>query len=759
MFPRTRYRSATRGPAPLYTALTVFLLISLAAFGLGSRQPPPPKVAEVAPNDLSPSSKSDVALAGSARTSDQTPTQPPLSGTERPVTSAGAGPEQPPVRSGPAPGPGPANPGGQAPGGVGGGPDGPAAGDGSVGGPGDGPAGGGAESPAAPSPAPPNEGQPTPGLAPTVAPGPTPSPTAPGDTSTTTAPPPADASATTTTTPSPTTTTPPSTTTTTGPGSNTTTTRPATTTTVPATTSTTRPAPMVFANCTGGDRQIAEDPQSPPCISAGPDARGTGSRKGIIDDTIRIAYPDNTQYGMGNDRVEIDKVWLALEDFANDNFMLYGRRIELVPYTARNSASGPDPARAIADAEVVNAEKNPFAALGYLYQIPGYQFFDRLADLGVVSASGGTPTVDEDHFSVPGRHPYQWSYVPTLEQMEQSLGEFVCAQLGGPPSFAGAPISSQPTRRFGLVYNYFPDAVVDVNPLLDTLRGRCNINIPSEDIVESLYKGTVLARSEGITAMARLQSRGVTSVICICHANALRAGFQVAAEDLGYRPEWISTSFLHNDFSTSFDAFNKQPTQPRVEGPHGQMEHSVALSFRPKALPVDQLPITRVLKKVYAENPQYGGPFDWTVINKGADNSGTPPEWSAQMYNWMYWKPLLLLLSGIQMAGPNLSPETFASGEVGTPFPGLQGTIFPNPETGEFAGRVGFHGDHTMMDDATLLWWSWDHDTEDPWGTRVPRSDGDAFFYGAWCYADHGKRYGFNQWSGPAPSLFSEPCY
>lgn len=126
------------------------------------------------------------------------------------------------------------------------------------------------------------------------------------------------------------------------------------------------------------------------------------------------------------------------------------------------------------------------------------------------------------------------------------------------------------------------------------------------------------------------------------------------------------------------------------------------------------------------------------------------------MYNWQYYKPLLLLASGIQEAGPELTPHAFAGN--GGDYPGLQGTDFPNPETVDLAGRVGFDGDHSMVDDATVIWWS--HTEPSTWGNDAYQLENPRrTIPGTWCYADKGKRYGFSDWTGSVSSLFTGSCY
>lgn len=65
-----------------------------------------------------------------------------------------------------------------------------------------------------------------------------------------------------------------------------------------------------------------------------------------------------------------------------------------------------------------------------------------------------------------------------------------------------------------------------------------------------------------------------------------------------------------------------------------------------------------------------------------------------------FYQELMLLASGIQMAGPRLTPQSFADG--------LHTTTFPNPGAATapfYRGTVGFaNGDPVMVDDYTAFW-------------------------------------------------------
>jgi hypothetical protein len=112
------------------------------------------------------------------------------------------------------------------------------------------------------------------------------------------------------------------------------------------------------------------------------------------------------------------------------------------------------------------------------------------------------------------------------------------------------------------------------------------------------------------------------------------------------------------------------------------------------------------------------------------------------------YRAMLLLASGLQMAGPDLTPQTFAAG--------LGKAQFPNPATELRMGAVGFPGGvHGMTQDATEFWWS--IQDQGPYVNQGPSG-------GTLCYVNHGARILPGAW--PATPVdgsandpyFREPC-
>jgi hypothetical protein len=83
----------------------------------------------------------------------------------------------------------------------------------------------------------------------------------------------------------------------------------------------------------------------------------------------------------------------------------------------------------------------------------------------------------------------------------------------------------------------------------------------------------------------------------------------------------------------------------------------------------------------------------------------------------------MVLAAGIQMAGPDLTPQSFARG--------LQTTTYPNARVpGHVAGKVSISpGQHSYIADASVIWYA------------PSTSDPDYGSPGSWCYVGAGRRF------------------
>jgi hypothetical protein len=195
------------------------------------------------------------------------------------------------------------------------------------------------------------------------------------------------------------------------------------------------------------------------------------------------------------------------------------------------------------------------------------------------------------------------------------------------------------------------------------------------------------------TGALALKDAGVTSVFCLCNVTPWGAMGQAATAERFF-PEWLVSTYLLSDLNF--------PVRTYV--PAEQRAHAIGITEQPRQLPFSHEPAGWAYME---QSPGYD-----------ADNTSSSVSYGI---NAAYYRPLLLLASGIQMAGPKLTPETFERG--------LQSTRFPNPVHKNRPGKVGFlGGSHAMTIDSAEFWW-------DNAATGPARDDS-----GAWCYVDDGER-------------------
>jgi len=421
----------------------------------------------------------------------------------------------------------------------------------------------------------------------------------------------------------------------------------------------------------------------------------------VTKDTITVAVP--TQF------LEDSSIPPKLATFFNKRFELYGRKLYLQPFTPTGCANGqPDPAKMRDDAVAVDEELQAFASLAYCNASGAdHHYYDALAQRKTISVTDGNLTTGvESHYAA--RAPYEWNVQPGVETILANTAQFVCGKLvGRPPRYAGPAQARAATRKFGLIYTRAVDGTVpDIAPLRNGLKA-C-----SADVVVVRDDQSSDASRNGVNTIVSMQNAGVTSILCLCTAGDTRSVYMPAATGQGYQPEWVESTYINNDLDNTYAG----------NAPPDQSSHVLGETFRNKLLPKQDMP--------------------WYWAIREADPNADPQGSTYYSANSRY-EQLLLLASGIQLAGPKLTPESFAAG--------LQRSRFPNPGAEGppyFQARVGFDGGrHTMTADAAMFW----YDPQRP-GTIDPSVPG------AICYVDRGRRFSLGRWSRSDPAFFSGPC-
>ena len=431
-------------------------------------------------------------------------------------------------------------------------------------------------------------------------------------------------------------------------------------------------APAQF-QCVGSPPRQILDPQSPPCIPYWKGNNGGATSFGVTGNQINIVAPTGT-YGK--------QIYQDLQTFFNQHFQFYGRHLNIEPSSTGGNS---DAASQKADADNDYATYKPFGALVYHSSL-GTWYRQEMTRLHVVYA-------DSDGSYAQPYPTTGFGYLMNANDIFQNLGQWTCNQLAGYPA-AHAGVAFQNTKRkFGIFMNtYLADDPTNPKPLIQEL-AKCGAAPAPGDV----FYNTTASNTEVI---AKFQADKVTSIYCLC-ANTGAASVMSSAEAAQYEPEWLFSSYGYSD----------DPYFIKVAANPPQLAHAFGLTEQPPSTPLVDQPVYWAVNSV---DPTFA--WDYSDINRA--NNLEP------------YRSLLIMASGIQMAGPHLTPETFAAG--------LRKAVFPNPTFYTQPGAVGFNnGSPTMTTDSAVWWWDNNSNEPDTANSGGPGTD---------CYVDNGRRFLLNHW-------------
>ena len=444
-----------------------------------------------------------------------------------------------------------------------------------------------------------------------------------------------------------------------------------------------------------------------PCVAPFKGDNGGATGKGVTADSIKvvvyqgqeddpvfqfIAGAVNSKDTNEQRRDTTNKVSAMWDHFTE----LYGRKIDLVYYTATGLSN--DEVAARADAQAI-AQMNPFLVTGGP-AFAGKPFAEELAAQKVTCLCTGGGTID----FVKERDPYLVSLDPSSQQGRVHLVEFIGKRLQGNAIYSEA--FKDVPRKVGLVYlqtSDFSGAVAD--EFKNTLRDQYKIDIA--DMVPYTIDPATL-QEQAATIIARLKSEGVTTVAFTGDPVA-PISLTKEATTQNYFPEWVVTGSGY----TETTAFARTYDQ-------AQWKHAFGVSWAP--VPVDR----KIAGSTYRYQWYYG------EAPAAPDSIGGIEASIATIYYWT------------QAAGPNLSSRTFLDAMFNAPY------VKSDPITAVRIswGKKGIwpdslEPDYQGLDDQAEVWW-------DPTAKGVDELGRDGV--GMWRWVNGGKRYlPGDRPNGPAP--------
>jgi hypothetical protein len=326
----------------------------------------------------------------------------------------------------------------------------------------------------------------------------------------------------------------------------------------------------------------------------------------------------------------------AYVEMFNHIFEMYGRRVNLIDYHATGAAD--DAVAAQADAVQVAQQVHAFASIGGPGQTSAYE--DELARLHVLCVGCGSSAT---YGALKQNAPYIWADLPSTTTLLNTAASYVIDQLNGKPAiWAGNAAWHHRTREFVVVNEVADPPAPGEQQLAAQLTKRLTDAHVRFAIRHALTYTLDLSTlpQEAATLASKLKASNATTVV-FAGDPIMPIYLTKACAKVGYFPEWLITGTLFTDTSTLGRYYDQS-----------EWAHAFGISSL-------GVPTSIQTSEAYTL-------YRWWY---GAKT--TPP---ATRTAQVLLPALQQLFDGIELAGPHLTPSTFAAGLFRAPPAGGQPT-------------------------------------------------------------------------------------
>lgn len=384
--------------------------------------------------------------------------------------------------------------------------------------------------------------------------------------------------------------------------------------------------------CGGQKLQIPGDPYSPPCEQFS-GSNGGATSMGVTPTAINVAFRLTSDQSfqqtlaqlagasLKDTNADTERTVLALADYFNSHFQFYGRKIVVHFYNGQGSLSnellGTGQAQAEADALTVKSMK-AFADLS----AESEPYADALAKQGIMAF--GDPYMSRAWHQQHA--PYTWSIATDGTDVASLSANYAVKKLCPKPAlaaYAGGSLKGKP-RKFALLApenSWYQESVAVAQGIMKA--AGCSADI----FTYSLDLGTMSQQAANL--VSKLKSGGYTTVICGCDP-IFPVYMSGQGNQQGYLPEFIITGTALTDADYSAQLWNQNFTA-----------HAFGLSPNGPTVPYTQTIGYAAYKTVRTDEPAF-------FVN-------------------LIYAQMDELAIGIQMAGPNLTPQSFQQGMFNYP--------------------------------------------------------------------------------------------
>ncbi len=448
---------------------------------------------------------------------------------------------------------------------------------------------------------------------------------------------------------------------------------------------------------------------APPCVPLFAGDNGGATSSGVTGTTINLVYYQpppgdlvSAIQGVAGTPQTNFATAQAYVDMLDHVLELYGRHVNLIDFNA--SGTSTDTVAAQADAVKVADQLHAFASINGPAQTAVYA--DTLARLHVLCFSCG---LGSTYSGYQKDAPYLWADLPVADSLLDVAWSYVIDQLNGhDATWAGDPSFRHRRRLFAVVhYDQNPPIYGTITKKLTQRFVDAHVNAVPTAFSYLLDLATL--PDQAATIAAKLKASGATTVV-FAGDPIMPIYLTKACAAIGYYPEWVITGTVFTDSSTLGRYYDQK-----------EWAHAFGISSLPVPSPIQSSDGYRL--------------YHWWY---GAGAS--PP--SPQLPNVLL-PPLLLFFDGVELAGPHLTPQSFAKGLFGAP-PAGGGPTTPLQAFGN-QGAAPLPS-YTVPADYTYIWYD-----AAAKGTDEEGTDGSGLIE----YVDGGKRYSDRSVPGQPVPMFS----
>ena len=377
---------------------------------------------------------------------------------------------------------------------------------------------------------------------------------------------------------------------------------------------------------------------APPCVPVAKGNNGGAASSGVTGDAVNVVYYQPQPGGLAatissaaGTNAQALATAQAYAAMFNKILELYGRHVNLIPFTA----SGPDgdPVSAHADAVTVAQQLHAFASINGPGLTSVYE--NELARLHVLCLVCGDSAT---YGQISQNAPYVWANLPTANTSLNETIDYMVAKLNGKDAiWAGDPSMHSQKRSFIVVSETMEPPSPGYGELTASLTKKLeagHVHMASLNALTYTLNLTTLP-SQAATVAEKLKASGATSVV-FAGDPIMPIYLTRACASIGYDPEWIITGIVLTDTSALARYYD-------------QKEWAHAFGVTSLAVPV---PV--------ASSDAYHLYRWWYGASTSPASVAAPA----------IIPPIEQLFTGIQLAGAHLTPTTFTTGLVRAPAAG-----------------------------------------------------------------------------------------